>query len=113
MAVTVTYQWPVANTTVAPTAAQSNYLVNGTFNWADADTIATITHNFGLSTAEITALFPVTTLVIDSTNTGTGLQAGTIAISKATNTVTLTKPSAAGTGGTWQFSLMKLQSITR
>ena len=113
MAATVNYQWPVANTTVAPTAAQSNYLVNGTFNWLDADTTVTITHNFGLSAAEVTALFPLINLQIDSTNTGTGLQSGTIAVSKATNTVTLTKVSAAGTGGTWQFTLQKWQSMTR
>lgn len=113
MAANVVYQWPVANTTVAPTAAQSNYLVNGTLSWLDADTTATITHNFGLSAAEITALFPLVSLIIDSTNTGTGLQAGTIAVSKAANTITLTKVSAAGTGGTWQFALQKWQSITR
>jgi hypothetical protein len=113
MAATVNYQWPVANTTVAPTQAQSNYLVKGTLNWLDADTTVTITHNFNLSAADVTALFPDVDLVIDSTNTGTGLQAGTIAVASAANTVTLTKVSAAGTGGTWRFSLDKWHSITR
>jgi len=114
MAATVNYNWPVlGGTTVAPTAAQSNYLVMGTFTWLDADTTVTMTHNFGLSATELTALFPITSLIIDSTSTGTGLQAGTIAVSKATNIVTLTKVSAAGTGGTWQFVLQKRHSIDR
>lgn len=113
MAVTNSYNWPLAGGTVPPTAAQSNYLVMGQMNWADSDTQAVITHNFGLTAAEITAGFPIVTLDIDSTNTGTGLQAGTIAVSAAANTVTLTKVSAAGTGGTWRFALQKVQSITR
>lgn len=113
MAVTVSYNWPLAGGTVPPTAAQSNYLVMGTFNYLDADTQVVLTHNFALAAAEITAGFPIVTLDIDSTNTGTGLQAGTIAVLLATNTVTLTKVSAAGTGGTWKFALQKVQSTSR
>ena len=111
MAATVTYQWPVANTTVAPTAAQTAYLVQGTLAWLDADTTATITHNFGLSAAEITALFPAVELVYDSTNAGT--VNGVISVVSTANVLTFAKASAAGTGGTLRFSLQKYQSVTR
>lgn len=59
MAVTVTYEYPVAGL-VAPTALQSANLVIATIIKAlDADIAATITHNFGLTAAQLAAGFPI------------------------------------------------------
>jgi hypothetical protein len=87
-------------------------LVKGTLTWLDADTVATITHNFGLSVAEITALFPDVIVVVDTTSTGTATSAN-VAVANFANTVTLAKASAAGSGGTVRFGLQKWHSITR
>lgn len=64
-AVTITYLWPY---TVAPTVAQMQGTPNCTVvatvaASAAADTSAVITHDFGLSNAEITQGFPKVTIV--------------------------------------------------
>lgn len=94
MAVTVTYEWPVAGL-VAPTALQAEDLVTANVladNNADAD--AVITHNIGLSVAELNAGFPVVILEPLRASAQTSLWYVRL---KAANTVTVTK--AAGTGG--------------
>ncbi len=59
MAVTVTYQHPITGL-VAPTAAQVADMVIATIiKTLDADVAATITHNFGLTAAQLAAGFPV------------------------------------------------------
>lgn len=63
MAVTVTYQYPVAGV-VAPTALQGRVAtcVATIIKGADGDTAATIVHNMGLSVAQIAAGFPIITI---------------------------------------------------
>lgn len=94
MAVTVTYSWPVAGV-VAPTALQTEDLVVAdVIADNNADTDAVITHNIGLSAAELVAGFPIVALepMIAAA------QASLWYVSaKAANTVTVTK--AAGVGG--------------
>jgi hypothetical protein len=97
--------------TVAPTANQVGYEVNALFTWLDADTVCVITHNMGLSLAELTGLFPFVAVETDPSSAGTVNAVRTV--TKAANTVTFGKASAAGTGGTFQVIIQKFQSMTR
>lgn len=111
MAVVVTYAYPVSGTT-PPTVAQTSNEVNAIVSWADADTLATVTHNFGLASTDPAALFPVVNINIDSTSTGTA--SATVTVTKTnTNAVTLTKSTAAGTGATLQVIILRPHSIMR
>jgi len=97
MAVTVTYTYPVAGTTppVAAQAANENAIVGTVTATLDADTTAVITHNWGLSAAQLAAGQPFVRLV------GTGateILSGWYVSAVATNTVTLTKATTAGSG---------------
>lgn len=95
MAVTVTYEYPVAGTT-APTAAQVASLVSANvIATADADTTAVITHNLGLSAAELSAGFPLVdvTPLLAAAYTSQWAVTGAMA-----NAVTLTKGTGAGSG---------------
>lgn len=97
MAVTTTYSYPVAGTT-APTAAQSsavNAVVSTVIATADADTTATITHNFGLSASELSNGFPI---VIITPLLSNAITSGWYASAVATNSITLTKGTGAGSG---------------
>jgi hypothetical protein len=95
---TVTYCDPVAGAT-APTQAQASAAqsVTATVNFSDADTTATITHNWSLTTAQLAKLRPwVTVLVMGNMAVYPGL---TWALS--TNTAVVTKASTAtNSGGT-------------
>lgn len=97
-AVTVTYEYPVAGTT-APTAAQSanaNIVRANVIATADADTTATITHNFGTSAGDLAAGRPIVILEpLLQASAGLSLWAFT---SKTTNTVVCTKSTAVGSG---------------
>lgn len=103
MASTVAYKYPVASAT-APTAAQVYGLgrVTATVVFGDADLTAVITHNFGLSAQELLNLFPIVT--INSGNVTNTVYPGFF-VTRTTNTVTLTKPSAVGSGGTFEVSI--------
>jgi len=64
MAVTVTYEWPVAGIT-APTTTQMskrNIVTATVIKTADGDTTATVTHNLQLTAAQLAAGFPKITL---------------------------------------------------
>jgi len=62
MAVTVTYEHPVAGL-VPPTAVEAKGIVNATIiKGADADIAATVTHNMGISAADLAAGFPKVTI---------------------------------------------------
>jgi hypothetical protein len=102
--VTVTYQVPVSGTS-APTAAQvyGLGLVTAQVNNADTDASITITHNFGLDAGELAALYPF--VIINQDSGGTTLPA--YEISKATNSVTITKASTSGTGGTFDVCVWR------
>jgi hypothetical protein len=103
-AVTVTYKTPVSGLT-APTAAQvyGLGLISAVLEIGDTDTSAVITHNFGLDANELASRFPI--VVMNPTAGGTVFPQFTIA--KATNSVTLTKASASGTGGSFDVFILR------
>lgn len=104
MAFSTVYQWPLAvqGGTVPPSTAQAVNLVSGTITWLDADLTALVTHNFALSLALQTALLPIVSRETDPSNAGTVNPVVTVTKTSG-NTVTFTKVSAAGSGGTFQF----------
>jgi hypothetical protein len=121
-AVTVTYKWPVQST-VAPTAAQMKPLsmVNGNIQWADADTVATITHNFQMATVNL----PGTSSLVSEASCGfpvmvfyasaSGAAAAILTASATINSITaqVSKTSLVGSGGTIEFSIQRPTTLTR
>ena len=114
-AVTVTYPYPLAGTTTAPTAAQATQgnMIVAQVVWADADTLALVTHNFGLGTTDFLSpnlggtVNPPTTGQLFPKVTITPLaQAAAISfyipptVTLGANTVTLGKGSVTGSGST-------------
>ena len=102
---TVTYQNPVAGTT-APTVAQAllTNLITASVAMADADTTATVVHQFGLSAAQLAAGFPIVTFNFST--------AGTLAVNYsvtvgATNVVIAKASTATGSGSTLEVSVMR------
>jgi len=109
---TVTYAYPVAGT-VPPTAAQAFYanMLTAQINTSDADTTAVITHNWGLTTAQLNNLWPTIQLYLN-TNGGTALPIITWALTNSVS-VTMTKVSASGSGGTYTVVMLRpLSQIT-
>jgi hypothetical protein len=102
---TVTYQNPVAGVT-APTAAQAlnSNTITASVNFADADTTATITHNFGLSTAQLALGFPIVSMV----QTTSGTLAVNYSVTLAANTVVIAKASTAtGSGSVFNVAVAR------
>jgi hypothetical protein len=64
---------------------------------ADADTTATITHNFGLSAAQLAQGFPLVNITPTLSQALTALS-GWAVTAVATNTITLTKLASTGSG---------------
>jgi hypothetical protein len=100
MAVTVTYLCPlsVQGTTTGPTAAQAaaaQELCATVIATADADTTATITHNWGLSVASLALGHPW--IILRETGATSNLSSWYVS-SITTNTVVLTKLAATGSG---------------
>lgn len=96
MAVTVTYKVPAG--TVAPTAQQAfghSRLVATVIATADADTTITITHNWGLTAAELAAGQPDVSIAL---LTAAGVLSAPTVTTYGTNTVVLTKSTAVGSG---------------
>ena len=95
---TVTYGFPVAGTT-APSAAQAatQTHITATVQFGDTDTIATVTHNWGLSTTQNSAFFPEVDMQLNSSPT-TAIPF--ILATLGTNSVNITKASATGSAGT-------------
>lgn len=89
--------------TTAPTTAQSATVnaVVAQVSFGDTDTIATITHSLGITTAQLAALQPYVQMYLQTaaatTNTYPLL---TVALTNS-STVTINKVSNTGTGGTW------------
>lgn len=105
MAAVITYAYPVSGT-VAPTAIQSSVVntVTATVAFADADTTATVTHNFGFTTYAIGRLYPF--VILDKIGDGTA--PGFTVISKTSNTVVITKESTAvGSNGSFDIAIFK------
>ena len=94
----------------APTQAQSSScnLVSALLNFTDTDTTFTLTHNFGLSVAQLGALFPLVTSSVVSSVQGLGVAVAPVfSIVKASNTITLTKLQATGSGCTIQIDIRR------
>lgn len=100
-AVTVVYECPlvVQGGSVAPTAAQDalvNELSATVQATADGDTTATITHNWGLSTAALALGHPW--VILEPLLQAPALLSGWAITAKATNSITLTKSTTASSG---------------
>jgi len=97
MAVTVTYEWPIAGA-VAPTALQAmDKVVATVIATQDADVLATITHNIGLSVAELAAGFSEV-LIEQLLPQGWVSTPHVLAGGKTTNAVAVTMSNAGGSG---------------
>lgn len=109
MAASVVYAYPVTGT-VAPTAAQAAAcnMITATVLYADADTTATVTHNFSLTAAQLANLWPV----VGITQNGGGTPSPLLSVTLAANTIVLAKQStAAGSGGTVIVNIQRPHSI--
>jgi len=106
MAATVTYEYPVtipggttiAGGTTGPTSGWGGNAVTATLAMLDTDTTATFVHGFGLSIAELNALFPMVVVYQQATN---GSAVGLSFTSQSFNSFTITKASLTSSGGTW------------
>ena len=97
MAVAVTYEWPVAGGT-PPTALQANDKVVAVVEaTADGDILADITHNLGISAADLTAGFPEV-LIEQMLPEGWVSTPHTLAAGKLTNSLAITMSNAGGSG---------------
>lgn len=126
--VTVTYPYPLAGTTTAPTAAQAQTpgfnMIVAQVVWQDADTLALVTHSFGLGTVDALApnvggtinppttgqLFPkvtITPIVQQATNSF--YVPPTVTVGQ--NTITLGKVSITGSGSTLAVYIERPHSL--
>ena len=120
MAVVVTYKYPVSGTT-APTAAvmRAHNELNAQVTALDADTVITITHNWGFGDKTPTGfpdgptgLFPVVDITLDGSATTT-IQPIFLVTLTNTNAVVINKPTTVGTQGTFNVVLLKPSTIVR
>jgi hypothetical protein len=107
---TLTYLYPGSGTNPATAAqAKAAAIQVAQIAFTDADTTVVVTHNYALDTAALNRGEPL--VVIEQLAAG-ATPAGVISISKATNTITLTKTSTAGgSGGTFQVDIHLPHSI--
>jgi hypothetical protein len=115
--VTATYNFfnpggTLTSGTTPPTTAQAlnENMCNVNLNWADADTTATLTHNWNLSTAEQSALLPIVSIFPTASNTGTTVVAVT---AQGTNAITVGKLGNAGSGGTYVVQMLRPNTLIR
>jgi hypothetical protein len=109
LAGTVTYAYPVAGAT-APTAVQSATasVVTATIAMADGDSSVAVVHNWGLTAAQLAALFPF----IELRRTAQGATPiVTLAVATDGNTVTISKGTAAGSAFTGVVVIQRPHSI--
>lgn len=98
MAVTVAYEHPIAGAG-PPTALQVADMVTATvIASADADTNAVITHNMGLSAADLAAGRPVVILEPGVAEAAAARLSNWAVTAKDANTVTVNKTNAVGSG---------------
>ena len=114
MAATITYAYPVVGT-VPPTAAQAfnANMLTANVTFLDADTAALITHNWNLSLAQGSNLWPVANVYASSLGTATVSLGLSLAL---TNSVAVTLSKAAtsagsGVGATFVVVLQRPNSI--
>ena len=103
---TVTYSYPVSGT-VAPTILQALgcNMLTAQVNMLDADsTGAVITHNWQLSTAQLSNQWPVVSWYISA---GSTVAPAMIVALTNSIAVTVSKASLLGTGGTYTVILLR------
>lgn len=117
MATVITYSSPdngvfTLGSTVAPTATQATKinLLTAVINMLDADTTGTLTHNWNLSTAELAALLPLIGWYM--TGPGTAFPILSFALTNSI-AVTVAKTSLVGTGGTFNVTLLRPNTLIR
>jgi len=87
-------------------------MVNALVNWLDADTTTLLTHNFGMSTADLTSLFPV--VVINNVVGVTTTVAPVITVGLTnSNAVTIGKGTIVGTQGTLSVNVFRPHTMIR
>ena len=94
----------------APTASQASgiNLVSALLNFTDTDTTFTLTHDMGITTAQLAALLPLVTWSVVSSVQAVGTAVTPVfSITKAANTITLTKLQATGSGCTIQIDIRR------
>lgn len=99
MAVTVTYEYPVAGA-VAPTAAEVkrvSAVIASVEATADADVLADITHNMAISAADLLAGWPIVAIEVLLPE-GWVSTPHVLAAGKLTNTLAITMSNAVGSG---------------
>lgn len=110
----VTYTYPVSGTT-PPTSAQMQNAstVRATVLMGDTDTTATLTHNFAHSTTGIAQLFPDVTFYPVTLTSVSETSPPIVTVGLLTNSITITKISAVGSGGLWNFMLSRPSTLGR
>jgi hypothetical protein len=115
-AVTITYNFqpsgthvPVSSTT-APTAAQARHFnsIAALVTYAEADTTATVTHNWGMTAAEAQQYQPWVSIY--TVTSGTAVPLFSINVAN-TNAVVVDKTAANGTSGSFCVILQRPNSI--
>jgi hypothetical protein len=107
---TIIQTWPIAGT--FPTSAQAvdfNTQISRVV-MADGDTVAVLTHNWGISAAQLAAFFPLISFYVQ--NIGSTAPPVSFALTDS-NTVTLNKTGTTGSGGTYVVSLFRPYSATQ
>lgn len=119
MAYTVTYAFQTGSSgsvvttgTTPPTLLQalSANRISAVIACLDADTATLITHNWNLSTNELSLLQP--DIIFYATTLGTALPLVSFALTNSV-AITLTKTSLVGTGGTYNIVLYRPTTLSR
>ncbi len=112
MTANIVYAFPNAGT-VAPTVAiaKRTQLLTAQIGFGDADTTAIITHNWQTPLADGTFLFPLISDYVSNAGTA-GFPVVTWALTNSVS-VTATKATGAGTGGTLTVILQRPFSMLR
>lgn len=106
---TIIQTFPIAGT--FPTSAQAvgcNTQINRVV-MADGDTSATLTHNWGLTAAQLAQFLPLISFYVQ--NPGVSYPVVSFALTDS-NTVTMAKTGTTGSGGTYVVALQRPYSAT-
>jgi hypothetical protein len=107
---TIITTWPIAGT--FPTSAQAVNFNTQIYRvvTVDADTTAVLTHNWGISAAQLAAFFPLISFYVE--NIGATFPPVSFALTDS-NTVTMTKLATTGSGATLVVTLQRPYSATQ
>jgi hypothetical protein len=119
-AVVVNYKYPVASTT-APTftVMKQHNALTALVTALDADTVITITHNWGLPNTDFqgfpdgpAALFPLVAIFLESDATTTVEPIFSVSLTN-TNAVVINKPTTVGTQGSYIVQILRPTSLAK